>query len=510
MKLHTLITALLLTTAFHSFSQPIPTPAIPGGLDAMADLAQPKNYKALRESSAKKNLAENGDSKSVDPGQTLVLGELEGPGAITHFWIFAHPMEPFLSNALVLRIYWDGAEQPSVEAPLGDFFGVGQGMNRNVDSQVVSVSAYGHSRNCYWNMPFNKSAKVTITNESKEYRANGMWYILNWRQHENPLPENTPYFHARYRQEFPTQSGTNYVICDTKGKGHYVGTVLSMMHTDLGWFGEGDERFYVDGEDYPSLSGTGTEEYFGYAWGLREFMRPFSGVPMFEGYHPGDRASMYRWHLLDPVPFKKSLRLEIEHFGALRAPDLRWVKGFNERTDWFSSVAFWYQHPVRTFEERIPPFEARLPKYTVIPRDKFVVRTTPEDMKYWGDMYVPGEDGAVIEFDFEIEETGRYQVNAVMGYFFTGGLYQASVDGKDVGRPRDYSFRGEDTAWDSFDLHDFEPGTHTLCFTSLDTGMEQRSQNPQHRALRVDAIILLRLQDMEGYQAVHKRVLEKE
>ncbi len=506
MRLFSII-ILCLTLSLPAMAGPKAASPVSGSLDVMADLAQPKSFVARRESSAKKELSENGDSLELKPGQTLVLGELTGPGAITHFWIFGFPMDPFLSNALVIRMYWDGEEHPSVEAPLGDFFAVGQGMSRDVNSAVVSVSAYGRSRNCFWNMPFNKSAKVTITNESKEHEVLGLWYLLNWRKHDTPFPKDTPYFHARYRQAFPTQPDENYVICDTTGKGHYVGTVLSVMHTDLGWFGEGDERFYIDGEDYPSISGTGTEEYVGDAWGLREFMRPMFGVPMFEGYHPGDRASIYKWHLTDPVPFKESLHFEIEHFGALRAPDLYWVKGFNERTDWFSSVAFWYQYPVRTFEEPIPSLDKRLPKYTVIPRDKLKVRTTPEDMTYWSEMYVPGEDGAVIEFDFEVEEAGRYQVNAIMGYFFTGGLYQAAVDGKDVGRPRDYSFRGEDTAWDGFDLHDFEPGTHTLRFTCLDTGWEQRSMDPPHRALRVDSIILLRLEDLEGYRVVHDRLL---
>ncbi len=163
---------------------------------------------------------------------------------------------------------------------------------------------------------------------------------------------------------------------------------------------------------------------------------------------------------------------------------------------------------MRTFDETIPPFETRLPKYTVIPKEKFSVRTTPE-VPTWDGMYVPGEDGATIDFDFEVEKAGRYQVNAVVNYFFTGGLYQASVDGQDVGRPRDYSFRGEDTTWDSFDLHDFDPGTHTLRFKYLGTGREQRSMDPQHRALRVDAIMLLRLQDIGGYRAVHKRLLGK-
>ena len=249
MKFRSLPAVLLMSISVSVFAQSVPRPAVPGGLDVMAELVQPKTFKALRESSAKKDLTKNGDSVTVNPGETIVLGELQGPGAISHFWVFGHPMYPFLSNALVVRMYWDGAADPSVEAPLGDFFGVGQGMTRDVDSLAVSVSAFGHSRNCFWNMPFHKSARVTITNESTEHRV-GLWYLLNWRQYEAPLPQDTPYFHARYRQAFPTQPGENYLLCETTGSGHYVGTVLSVLHTDLGWFGEGDERFYVDGEDH--------------------------------------------------------------------------------------------------------------------------------------------------------------------------------------------------------------------------------------------------------------------
>ena len=288
-----------------------------------------------------------------------------------------------------------------------------------------------------------------------------------------------------------------------------MGTVLGVHQMDLGWFGEGDERFYLDGEDYPSLSGTGTEEYFGDAWGLRPFARPFFGAPLFEGYYPGDRVSAYRWHVHDPVAFKKSLKLTIEHHGALRREeDLYWVGGFYERSDWFSSVAFWYQYPARTFDTPLPPRAERLAPYRVLSGEALRMRATPQEALQDGS-YLPGRPDGVLEVGFDIEEAGRYQVNAMMGHFFSGGIYQAFVDGTPVGGPRDYCFAGEDTAWDNFDLHDFAPGAHVLRFEGRGLSPQQRSLTPKQYALRLEQLIILRLEDMAGYQKVLTEVEAK-
>jgi D-arabinan exo alpha-(1,3)/(1,5)-arabinofuranosidase (non-reducing end) len=496
--------ALLLAAVLPAPGQQ-PAPYPDSGL--MAELAQPKQFEARRESSAKKDLAMNMDREPIEPGETTVLGELEGPGAITHLWCFAHTQNPLFSRALVLRIYWDGAEHPSVEAPLGDFFAVGHGGYANVNSAVVSVTAFGRSRNCFWNMPFRKSARVTITNESTEHRIYGLWYKLNWRKYD-ALPDDTPYFHARYRQECPAKPG-DYTILETEGRGHYVGTVLSVQQMDRGWFGEGDERFYIDGEDYPSLSGTGTEEYFGYAWGLRPFDGAYFGVPLFDGHYPGDRASAYRWHLLDPIPFKKSLKLTIEHYGGLTLENLDWVGGFFETTDWFSSVAFWYQTPVATFEECIPPLEERLAPYRVIDRDDMTIRTQPRVELDEDGNYHPGTPEAAIEYSFEVKQAGCYQINAMMGYMFTGAMYQTLVDGQTVGVPRDYGFAGEDTGWECFDYHKFGPGVHTLRFECRGLSPSHRTLYPKKYTLRLDRLILLRLEDMEGYGEMERRVMKE-
>ncbi|MFH1743735.1 MAG: glycoside hydrolase family 172 protein, partial [bacterium] len=252
------------------------------GLDGLIQI-QP--YEARRSSSANEDLHSNGDGRAIAAGETLVLAELEGPGIISHIWTTVGSSDPFASRSLVLRMYWDGAEHPSVQAPLGDFYGVGHGASRNFVSQPVAVSGDGRSRNCYWRMPFRKSAKVTVTNESSEYRCDSLYYQVDWQKHDT-LPEDMPYFHAQYRQDMPAKPG-DYTILETEGRGHYVGTVYSAHQVELGWFGEGDDRFYIDGEPLPSLRGTGTEDYFGDAWGFREFSTPYIGVSLWEGYFPG-------------------------------------------------------------------------------------------------------------------------------------------------------------------------------------------------------------------------------
>ena len=180
----------------------IMTPSIHGqdvrgaGLE---NLYRPQNYRAKRESSTHRDLHSNGDARSIAKGQTLVLGDLTGPGMITHIWCTVGSFDPFYGRSLVLRIYWDGADTPSVEAPLGDFFGVGHGAYADFTSIPVSVSSHGRARNCFWPMPFRKRARVTVTNESKKYDTDSFYYYLDWQKHEK-LPEDIAYFHARYRQ----------------------------------------------------------------------------------------------------------------------------------------------------------------------------------------------------------------------------------------------------------------------------------------------------------------------
>ena len=167
---------------------------------------------------------------------------------------------PFYSRLLTLRIYWDGETQPSVECPVGDFFGIGHGVDQPFMSIPIRVTSEGRARNCYWPMPFRKSARITVTNES-DTACRSFYYYVDWQKHKS-LRRNTAYFHAMYRQEFPCAMGRNYLIADLEGRGHYVGSIQSVCLMSDGWYGEGDDFFFVDGEAEPRLRGTGTEDYF--------------------------------------------------------------------------------------------------------------------------------------------------------------------------------------------------------------------------------------------------------
>ncbi len=280
----------------------------------------------------------NNDRLNIKPGETKVLAEIEGPGAITHIWNTIDG-ENYYSRMLILRFYWDGQEIPSIEVPLGDFFGVGHGLQRAFHSLPVAVSSDGRARNCYWYMPFQKSAKVTITHEGFE-TLRAFYYYIDYRKYKT-LPPDQLYFHAQYRQATPNpkvelggknvNGQSNYLLMETKGQGLYVGTVLSAQINRNGWFGEGDDMFFVDGVETPTMTGTGTEDYFNDAWGFREFDYPYHGVTLWEGYDKGARVTAYKWHIHDPIAFTKSLRASIEHGHA------------NDREDDWYSVAYWYQ-----------------------------------------------------------------------------------------------------------------------------------------------------------------------
>ena len=381
----------------------------------LKDLCRVQPYRAARASSANPDLAKNGDARSIEAGGTLVLAELEGPGVVTHIWCTVGSQDLFYARSLVVRTYWDGADKPSVEAPLGDFFGIGHAAHEDFTSLPVAVSSFGRSRNCFWRMPFRKSARITVTNDSTTQRCDSFYYYVDWQKHES-LPEDTVYFHARYRQETPAKPG-DYTILETTGQGHYVGTVYSAHQMEIGWFGEGDDRFYVDGEEYPSLSGTGTEDYFGDAWGFRKFHTPYYGVSVWEGYLPGDRTTAYRWHIADPVTFEKSLKVEIEHRGSAFTEQMQHLGQFLERSDWVSSVAFWYQWPAVASDEPLAPVADRVAPYRFIRPDALEARATPAMILNKTDEsvgYTPMKPDGTLEIDFNIADPGRYQITVLL------------------------------------------------------------------------------------------------
>ncbi len=320
--------------------------AAAAGQDLLRSLGRVQDFKAERVSSYDRS-GGNKDSLTLKPGETSVLAELKGPGAIDHIWVTV-AAEPFYGRKIVLRMYWDGEASPSVEAPLGDFFGVGHGLDRDLSSWPIACASEGRARNCYWYMPFARSARITATNEGSE-TVDAFYYYVDYRRLQT-WPGETPYFHAQYRQEFPCEPGHNFLILEAAGRGHYVGCSLSVLQRSMGWWGEGDDMIFIDGESSPSLNGTGSEDYFSSAWGMRPEERLFFGCPLQElDFQAGSKATVYRWHIPDPIPFERSIRVTIEHGHA------------NDRTDDYASTAYWYQlEPHRPFPA-LPSAARRLP-----------------------------------------------------------------------------------------------------------------------------------------------------
>jgi len=269
----------------------------------------------------------NADSIQIIPGETVTLADIQEPGIIRRIWTTTNATGP-IGRTLILRIYWDGSDVPSVEAPYGDFFGVGHGMEADVNSWPITVVSRGRSRNSWWPMPFEKGARITITNEGDQ--PHGAFYFhIDYLALDQPLPTKER-FHAQYRQAYPASFPQNYTILETQGSGHFVGTIMNVESTKPNWWGEGDEL--IEADDYEPLRGTGSEEYFGDAWGLHPHSTLWHGSPVCEGYDKENlRSSMYRFHILDPIPFQHKIKVSIEHGTQ------------NDRADNISSVALWYQ-----------------------------------------------------------------------------------------------------------------------------------------------------------------------
>jgi hypothetical protein len=427
---------LCLALAFAGASCPIPAQ---NALD-WYDLSRLKDYSAHRASSNNANWASNDDSKRPIAGETIVLADLDGPGVVTHIWITVAANEYGWPRLLRFRVYYDGSATPSVDAPLGDFFAVGHGVEKSVDSLLVRDGSSGRSRNSYWPMPFRKHCRITLTNEGSK-RVSNVYYHVDWKQVAS-LPEDTAYFHAWYKQELPAVMGRRYEILNVRGRGHYAGTLLNVIQNQPGWFGEGDEFFYVDGAARPSIEGTGTEDYFNDAWSLREAQGNYTGVPIAEGTGMGSRMSAYRWHLPDPVPFQSSLRFEIEHAGWTFNADGSVRSGFEERADLFSSVAYWYQLGIAQGLKPAPYGVARLPHGNA---RQIEVEQGIQDIKtergkasvqkevFWSRdlLFFEAEGpGSRIEIPFDVAEDARYELLAQVAHSPDYGTYTVLLDGK--------------------------------------------------------------------------------
>lgn len=463
-------------------------------------LARLKSYSSARVSSGNRYIASNDDSKRILPGETLVMADVPGSGMITHIWVTVANNEFGWPRLLRLRVYYDGHKTPSVDAPLGDFFGVAHGSERDLNSIMIHDSSLGRARNSYWPMPFRKSCRITVTNEGERI-VPMFYYHVDYRKYAS-LPADIAYFHAYYRQERPARAGHNYEFLNIRGTGHYVGTVMGVVQTQLSWFGEGDDLFYIDGAKQPQIYGTGSEDYFNDAWGLRDSDGPWTGTPMAEGERLGSRLSAYRWHVPDPISFKTSLWAGIEHAGWTANEDGSVRSAFEERPDYFSSVAFWYQKGVQEGLPEPPYGAARLPFGNVmqIAVEDSLADVTSENGKAsvqrevdWAKdlLFLEAKGaGAKINIPIDIPETAQYEMIAMMAQAPDYGDYLALLDGQptnlDTRQPAtsEIPFPGpeifhnylaevyvaKDRALGMFQL---TKGRHTLTFVC--TGKDQRS-----------------------------------
>lgn len=301
----------------------------------------------------------------VKNGQQLTLMDVAGCGVVRHIWITLPDRDPIAYRNIILRMYWDNSDVPSVEAPVGDFFGMVHGVAVDINSAMISA-VKGKGLNCWFAMPFHTHAKITVENDMPGGRDLPLvFFQIDYELHDS-LPANTGLFHAQFRRENPTVQKQDFVILDgVEGPGYFAGCVIGVRTLSGHWWGEGEMKFYIDGDkEFPTICGTGAEDYFGNAWGMDLFQTPYLGCPLLtrlpEGAEGLELIGMYRFHVLDPVYFKKEVKATMQQIG--------WFEdGLGERSDDWCSVAYWYQAaPVK----QMPAFPDQAARSAGIMTDK--------------------------------------------------------------------------------------------------------------------------------------------
>ena len=290
----------------------------------------------------------------IQPGETFTIAEIEGPGNIQHIWMTPTGNWRFS----IIRMYWDDETEPSVEVPLGDFFAMGWGEYAPLSSMAICVNP-GSAFNCYWPMPFRKRARITVENINDQNPMT-LYYQITYTLTD--IPGDAAYFHAQFRRTNPNVTSDYTILDNIKGKGHYVGTYMAWGVNNTGWWGEGEIKFFMDGDrEFPTICGTGTEDYFCGSYNFdrggqyQEFNTPWAGLHQVirpDGtYRSQQRFGLYRWHIMDPIRFEKDLRVTIQ--------DLGWRHGgryLPQKSD-ISSVAFWYQSEPHSPFPELPSWE---------------------------------------------------------------------------------------------------------------------------------------------------------
>ena len=363
--LHGMMAAGGLAAAMPAGGQAQPAGGAPGDLPFLPAYTRAQNYQSLKQSSYDRT-GGNSDRWPIAAGGVQEVFNATGAGVITHIWFTIAARSDHHLKEIVLRGYWDGNDKPSVEAPIGDFFGL------NLGQYVIYESAYlacspGKSLNCYFVMPYQKSARFTVTNQSTQ-PIDAFYSNIDY-QNVPALPSDALYFHAQYRQAAPCVPVTgeaaklnpngehNYVFAETRGRGHLMGVTLGVLQNADGWWGEGDDMIFVDDEAKPLINGTGSEDYFLGSWdfggenGAIPFAHRQYGAPMIIAAElTGGRYCCYRWHGDNPVTFERYLRHTIEHGHA------------NDRGDNFFSSCYWYQSEPYTNFPALPSVAERIPK----------------------------------------------------------------------------------------------------------------------------------------------------
>jgi len=297
----------------------------------------------------------------IDAGETITVADIDGPGVIRHIWMTVPNSlngRDHLIRDLVLRMYWDNEDDPSVEVPLGDFFCCGHGRWADVHAEPIVVGSNG-GLNSYFRMPFREGAKITVESQAP-VDIDGPFFFYQVDYALTDVPEDTPYFHAQWRRSNPNDVGEDHVVLDgVEGDGNFAGMNLSWAALGSYWWGEGEVKFYVDGDDeYPTICGTGAEDYVGGAWGFGDnetFSTPYLGYHQYEdGDDEVPKHGLYRFHIPDPVRFREDLRVTVQaigHRGELF-----------ERTDDIASTVYWYQDEPHAPVPQLPDVEARRPR----------------------------------------------------------------------------------------------------------------------------------------------------
>lgn len=289
----------------------------------------------------------------VAPGETLTIMDVEGPGSIQHIWLVADPAK---GRSHIIRFYWDDEETPSIEVPVTDFFAVGHNQFAPVNSLAV-INTPKSAFNCYWPMPFRKRARITFTNEDAE-ELGLLTYQITYAETE--VPDNAGYFHAQWRRAVTERENPDYTIIDNiKGQGKYAGTFLAWTQLSDGWFGEGEIKFFIDGDgEFPTICGTGTEDYLCGSYGFPElYSTAYVGnVLDCKGQNGPPKWSLYRWHIMDPIFFEQDLRITIQALGW-------WPnRKYQPLADDIASVAYWYQSEPHAEFPQLPALAQRWPR----------------------------------------------------------------------------------------------------------------------------------------------------